>query len=69
MWLERVAGRRATALLVFSRAYLIGRPVTRQRGVEVLPARMLAGHLRRARQLLSPEEARQLHDRLRQALE
>jgi hypothetical protein len=69
MWLERVAGRQATALLVFSRAYLIGRAVTRQRGVVVLPARMLAGHLRRSRQLLSPEEASRLHDRLRHALE
>ena len=69
IWLERVAGRPATALLVLSRAYLVGRAVSRQRGVVVLPARMLAGHLRRSRQLLSLEEAPRLHDRLRHALE
>jgi Nuclease-related domain len=69
MWLERVAERPAAALLVLSRAYLVGRAVSRQRGVVVLPARMLAGHLRRSRQLLSLEEARQLHARLRHALE
>ena len=67
-WLEGIAGRPVTALLVFSRAYLIGRAVSRQRGVVVLPARMLAGHLRRQPELLSAEEARQLHDRLGHAL-
>jgi Nuclease-related domain len=69
MWLERVAGRPVAALLVFSRAYLVGRAVSRRRGVVVLPARMLAGHVRRSRQLLSPEEARQLHQRLLHAFE
>jgi hypothetical protein len=68
-WLERVAGRPAGALLVFSRAYLVGRAVSRRRGVVVLPARMLAGHLRRSRRLLSLEEVRQLHDHLRYAFE
>jgi Nuclease-related domain len=67
-WVEGIAGRPVTALLVFSRAYLIGRAITRQRGVVVLPARMLAGHLRRRPKLLSPEEARQLHDRLGHAI-
>jgi hypothetical protein len=57
-----------SALLVFSRAYLVGRPVTRQRGVVVLPARMLAGHLRRHPELLSALEVRRLHDRLGQVL-
>jgi hypothetical protein len=66
-WLEAVAGRPVTALLVLSRAYLVGAPVSRQRGVMVLPARMLAGHLRRSRRLLSVEEVRRLHDRLGQA--
>ena len=68
-WLEHVVGRPATALLVLSRAYLVGRAVSRQRGVVVLPARMLAGHLRRSRQVLSVQDARQLHDRLRHALD
>jgi hypothetical protein len=67
-WLETVTGRQATPLLVFSRAYLVGRPVSRQRGVVVLPARMLAGHLRRRRELLSAEEAQRLYDRLGQVL-
>ena len=69
MWLERVAGRPATAMRVLSRAYLVGRAVSRQRGVVVLPARMLAGHLSRSRQLLSLEEARQVHHRLLHAFE
>jgi hypothetical protein len=69
IWLERVAGRPATPLLVLSRAYLVGRAVSRQRGVVVLPARMLEGHLRRSRQLLSLEEASRLHERLRDAFE
>jgi hypothetical protein len=37
--------------------------------IDVLPARMLAGYLSRSRQLLSREEARQLHNRLLHALE
>jgi hypothetical protein len=69
MWLERVAGRPATALLVLSHAYLVGRAVSHQRGVVVLPARMLAGYLSRSRQLLSLEEARQVHHRLLHAFE
>jgi Nuclease-related domain len=67
-WLEGIAGRPATALLVLSRAYLVGRPVSRQRGVLVLPARMLAGHLRRRPEVLSVGEAQLLHDRLGHAL-
>lgn len=67
-WLEGITARPATAMLVFSRAYLVGRPVSRQRGVVVLPARMLAGHLRRQPKLLSAQEARRLHDRLGHAL-
>jgi hypothetical protein len=43
---ERVVGRKVTPLLVFSRAYT-SRPVSRRRGVTILPARMLAGHLAR----------------------
>ena len=68
-WLERIAGRPVTALLVFSRAFLIGKAVSLQRGVIVLPARMLAGHLRQYPAALSAEEARRLHDRLEYALE
>jgi Holliday junction resolvase-like predicted endonuclease len=61
--LERVTGERVTPLLVFSRAYL--QPaVSRQRGVTVLPARMLAGHLERQPEALAPERALVLHQRL-----
>src|SRR5439155_12297410 len=68
-WLEGITGRQVTALLVFSRAYLIGRPVTRQRGVTVLPARMLAAHLQRYPAALGAEDAVSLHARLTAALE
>ncbi len=60
---ERLAERQVEALLVFSRAYF-DRPVSRQRGVVVLPARMLAGHLERRPVQLPPEEVRALHARL-----
>jgi hypothetical protein len=43
-WLERVTGRDAEALLVFSTAYL-DRAVARRRGVLVLTSRVLAKHL------------------------
>jgi hypothetical protein len=68
-WLERITGRQVTSLLVFSRAYLVGRPVSRQRGVTVLPARMLAGHLQRYRPELGADDAATLHKRLTAALE
>jgi hypothetical protein len=67
-WLERTTGRPATAMLVFSRAYLVPRPVSRRRGVVVLPARMLAGHLRGFPMLLSAGEVRRVHHRLGRAL-
>src|SRR3954471_807915 len=67
-WLESITARPVTALLVFSRAYLIGRPVSRQRGVTVLPARMLAGHLKRYRPALGPDDGMELHERLAAAL-
>jgi len=68
-WLEAITGRDVTPLLVFSRAYLVGRPVSRQRGVTVLPARMLADHLRRYEAELRVDEARALYARLAAALE
>jgi hypothetical protein len=56
------------ALLVFSNAYL-DRPVSRQRGVLVLPARMLAGHLERRERKLGDSEVERLHARLLAALD
>jgi hypothetical protein len=55
-------------MLVFSRAYLVRRPVSRRRGVVVLPARVLAGHLRGYPRLLPAGEVRRLRDRLGRAL-
>ena len=68
-WLESVTGQPASALLVFSHAYIVGMAVSRRRGVVVLPARMLAGHLRRQPKRLSAGEAERLHDRLGQVLD
>lgn len=65
-FVEELVGGEVEALLVFSRAYL-DRPVSRQRGVVVLPARMLAGHLDRRPVRLSPEQVRSLHTRLEAA--
>ena len=54
-------------LLVFSRAW-VDRPLARRKGVRVLPARMLIAHLRKRKEVLSPAEVEQAHERLRQAL-
>jgi hypothetical protein len=65
--LERITGQRVAPLLVFSDAYL-DRPVSRRRGVVVLPARMLAGHLDRRPAHFSPAQVEDLHRRLAAAL-
>ena len=65
--LERITGQRVAPLLVFSDAYL-DRPLSRRRGVAVLPARMLAGYLDRRRARLSPAQIDDLHRRLAAAL-
>jgi hypothetical protein len=64
---ERITDMPTESLLVFSRAYL-DRPVSRQRGVLVLPARMLAGHLARREVTLEQSEVERLHSRLCAAL-
>jgi hypothetical protein len=64
---ERITGERVDCLLVFSRAYL-DRAISRQRGVLVLPSRMLAGHLARREARLTPPEIQALHARLAAAL-
>lgn len=64
---ERITGSRVAPLLVFSRAFL-DRPVSNQRGVTVLPARMLAGHLARRPGTLSDDEVAALHGRLAAAV-
>jgi hypothetical protein len=55
--IERVSGERVEALLVFSRAW-VDKPLSRRRGVRVLPAPMLLGYLSRHAERLSPEQVR-----------
>jgi hypothetical protein len=65
--LERVTGQPVTPLLVFSRAYVVP-AVSRQRGVTVLPGRMLAGHLARRRPTHTPAQVQAISAHLRSAL-
>jgi hypothetical protein len=65
--LERVTGERVEPLVVFSRAW-VDKPLTRRRGVRVLPARMLLGYLKRHGQTLTPEQVEQAHERILSAL-
>jgi hypothetical protein len=62
-YVESITEMKGDSLLVFSRAYLDRAP-SRQRGVLVLPARMLAGHLERRKRVLTPEEAHTIYERL-----
>jgi Nuclease-related domain len=58
--LERLTGERVERLIVYSRAW-VDRPLTRRRGVRVLPARMLVGYLSRQRAALSAEQIDKAH--------
>jgi len=62
--LEEITLMEVDSLLVFSRAYIVGPVPARRRGVLVMPARMLAGHLARRRPVLSVERAEVIHRRL-----
>lgn len=61
--LERITDIHVDCLLVFSHAYLDRAPWS-QRGVMLLPARMLAGHLARRRPVLAPEDVESIYRRL-----
>jgi hypothetical protein len=61
---ETTVDYHAECLLVFSSAYL-SRPVSRHRGVVVLPARMLAEHLKRRRIIYSAEEISAIYAAIR----
>ena len=65
---EELIGQQADCLLVLSKAFLDRAP-TRQRGVLVLPARMLAGHLKRRKATLSADQVHAVHRRLVEALD
>jgi len=64
---EEIAGVSVEPLLVFSRAW-VDRPLARRKGVRVLPARMLVGHLSKRSGTLSHEEIEQVHERVAAAL-
>jgi hypothetical protein len=66
--LEELAGVRVDCLLVFSDAYIAGSPVSPRRGVLILPARMLAGHLMRRRPVLTPGQVHERYARIVSAL-
>jgi hypothetical protein len=58
--LEEICGRPVEPLLVFSRAW-VDRPLSRRGGVRVLPARMLAKHLRSRPVALAPADVERVH--------
>jgi hypothetical protein len=65
---EAVVGLPVEPLIVFSTAW-VDRPLTRRKGVRVLPANMLPGFLDRHRRVLGDEHIRQARERLAEALE
>jgi nuclease-like protein len=66
--IERLTGERVEPLLVFSRAW-VDKPLSRRRGVRVLPARMLPSYLAKRARSLSPEQASAARERIVAALE
>jgi hypothetical protein len=65
--IERVVGGHVEPLLVFSRAW-VDRPLSRRKGVRVVPARMLLSYLDRQPQRLTPEDVERTRRRLARAL-
>lgn len=66
--LEQATGVRVDPLLVFSDADLLGQPVSRRRGVLVLPARMLASYLATRQRVLTSEQVQERYARIVSAL-
>ncbi len=64
--IERVTGAHVEALLVYSRAW-VDRPLSRRRGVRIVPARMLLGYLDRQPARLEAKEVRDACERLARA--
>ncbi len=65
--IERVTGLEVEPLIVFSRAW-VDRPMTRRKGVRVVPARMLLGYLMKRPAKLSPQEIERARGRVAHAL-
>src|SRR4051794_1909117 len=61
--IERATAMSVEPLLVYSRAW-VDRPLARRKGVRVLPARMLVGHVRKRAKTLSRSEVATAHARL-----
>lgn len=66
--IERITGLETEALLVFSRAWLIGSVPARRNGVTILPARMLEHYFSRRRPSMTAERAAEIHAHLAHAL-
>jgi hypothetical protein len=66
--IERATGRHVEPLLVYSRAW-VDRPLSRRKGVRVVPARMLLGYLDRQPQRLAPDEVQDARGRLARAVQ
>jgi Nuclease-related domain len=65
--IERATGAHVEPLLVYSRAW-VDRPLSRRKGVRVVPARMLPSYLERQPQRLEPEEVEQARERIARAV-
>jgi hypothetical protein len=65
--IAQVTGTSVEPLLVFSRAW-VDRPMARRKGVRVVPARMLVGHLQRRPTVFTREEIGRAHERVARAL-
>jgi hypothetical protein len=62
--LEEITMLEVQALLVFSRAYIVGKGIARRRGVVVLSSRSLAWFFSKQPATISPERAEVIHRRL-----
>jgi len=62
--LEKITHMEVQALLVFSRAYIVGKGIARRRGVVVLSSRSLAWFFSKQPATISPERAEVIHRRL-----
>ena len=65
--IERVTGVEVEPLIVFSRAW-VDRPMSRRKGVRVVPARMLVRYLGKLQAKLSSAEIERAHELVAQAL-
>jgi hypothetical protein len=62
--LEKITMMEVQALLVFSRAYIVGKGIARRRGVVVLSSRSLAWFFSKQPAAISPERAEVIYRRL-----